>query len=155
MYEFVKKFDQLENLEGYEFVKCITRNYNYFKVELEVLEKAKSANKDFTAYQEAVQALIRENAKKDENGEFIVQRDDQGRESYTLIEENIPKVNKALKSLETKHKPAIEKQQENENKFIEELNSDVGESLSMVEEADVPRNITPKQMKLVYSMIKF
>ena len=45
MYEFIKGFDGLENLEGYEFVKGVTKNYNLFKNELEVLEKAKNTNK--------------------------------------------------------------------------------------------------------------
>ena len=155
MYEFIKGFAGLENLEGYEFVKGVTKNYNLFKNELEVLEKAKNTNKGFGEYQEAVQAVIRENAKKDENGEFIIGKDEAGRENYTLIEENITKGNKKLKSLETKHKDAITTQQENEQKFLDELNSEVSEDLSMINESDIPKNITAKQMKLVFSMIKF
>ena len=64
-------------------------------------------------------------------------------------------MNKTLKSLETKHKASITVQQENEQKFIDELNSEVSDDLSMINENDIPKDITAKQMKLVFSMIKF
>jgi len=155
MYDFIKKFDELENLEGYEFVKSITRNYNQFKIELETLEKAKNANKGFIEYQEAVQTLIKDNSQVDEAGNPVISKDEQGRETYTLIEKNIPSVNKKIATLEKKYKDVIDTQRENDEKFVEELNSDIGESLFVINESDVPKNIKAKQMKLIFPMIKF
>lgn len=155
-YEFIKGFQDLGNLEGYEFVKMINRNYDKFKTELEILEKAKNKNDEFVKYRAEVQAIVRENSEKDEKGNPVITTDEKGNQTYSIMTENMETVNKKVKALDEKYADCIEKQKENEDKFIEELNSDVKkEDLIIIKEEHIPKNINSKQMKLVYGMIEW
>jgi Fe2+ transport system protein B len=153
MYEFVKRFNELEELEGFEFVISITRNFNKFKDEVELLEKAKAPTKEYTKYSNAVTEEVKKAAEKDDKGEFIIIKDANGRDTYKLIDSKKDELNKLVEKLSKEHSKAIENQKEIEAKFIDELNSDIDFKIATMTKADLPKDINPKQLELIYDMV--
>jgi predicted transcriptional regulator len=153
MYVFVKRNEELDELGGYEFVKTVAKNFNLFKTEVETLDKARAASKEFTVYNEEFNKIIQENSEKDENGSPIVNKLPDGRKSYKIID--TPKVEKIVKDLEKKYKKAIDDNNDNVRRFNEELETEVTLSYATINEDDLPKDITGKQMKIINSMIEW
>lgn len=153
MYVFVKRHEELDELSGYEFVKAMAKNFNAFKFEVEALDKARAASKEFQEYNEEFNKIIQEYAEKDESGKPIVNSLPNGRETYNITDTK--KVEKLVKDLEKKYKKAIEENNENILKFNAELETDVTIEFTTINEDDLPHDITGKQMKIIDSMIEW
>ena len=153
MYVFVKKNGELDDLGGYEFVKVMAKNFNLFKPEVDAMDKARTANKEFQEYNKEFNAIIQEHSEKDEKGKPIVNKLQDGRETYNIIDTK--EVKKLANDLEKKYKKAIDDNNDNVKKFNEELETDVTFEFSKVNEDDLPKEITGKHMKLINSMIEW
>ena len=154
MYEFVKRFNELEELEGFNFVKTIAKNYNSFKDEVELLDKAKGANKEYMSYLKEADELIKEYAEKDKDGKPVIIDNDKGK-SYKIDEDKSIELESKLKALANTHIKGIETHKDNIDKLNIELLLDVDTKIHMLNECDLPTNISTKQIKLINGFIKW
>ena len=153
MYILVKQYAGLDELEGFEFVKAMAKNYNSFKDEAELLDKARANNKKYDEYTNEVNGTIRANSELDANGNVIVNRLPNGRESYNIIDSN--KVDTLLKALEKKYKDAIDTFNRATDKFNTTLEEEVTTKIYMIKEIDLPKAINGKQLRMINGFIEW
>jgi len=153
MYEFVKGFESLDGLEGFEFVLATTLNYETFKVAIEALEKAKNSNKDYKGYLEKLDGVIKDHAQKDDLGGYITGKDEYGRENYQIEPEQRSLLKKAMEELDKEYVKTIEDQKKLDKKFSDELDTEITAKIEMFNKEDLPKNIKTKQLSLVFDMV--
>ena len=82
-------------------------------------------------------------------------KDENGRDSYKIPEDKTKELTTKMEKISKKYTDAISAQKESNDKFIEELNSDLDFDLIKIDESFIPKNITTKQLKIVYNMINW
>jgi len=155
MFDFVKGFESLGNLEGFEFVLATTLNYEAFKIYITALEKAKNSNKDYQIYLGKLDVIIKEHAQKNDLGMFITSKDDRGRENYQIEPENRPLLREAMVKLDEKYLETIGEQKILDEKFTNDLDQDVTGHIEMINREHLPKNIKTKQLALVFDMVNW
>ena len=155
MYEFVKRFNELEELEGFNFVKSIVKNYNQFKGEVEAIDKARSSNKAYNEYIIKSDNLLKDYAKKDEEGKPVVEQLTGGRLAYTIEKDTKLELETKLTELRDSSTDAIDNHNKTEEAFITDMDSEVEGNYNMIAEDDLPITITSKQLQLVNGFIEW
>jgi len=153
VFKFVKNYELFKELEGFEFIKNNSRNYDLFKSEMDSLEKALNTNKKFNEYQEKGNELLIKHSVKDESGEVISNELPDGRVSYNI--EDKTEFNKNMTKLNIQYKDAIATQEKNMIKFNEAMEEEITGNYRMIKEDDIPANINQIQMGLVRPFIEW
>ena len=111
-------------------------------------------NEEYQKYISETQVLINENAETNEDGSIKTARDVNGAETFNLKKDCAPDFKQKVEELSIKYKDAIDIQQSNEKKFLNELELDC-ETVIELKEEFIPENITTEQLDLIYGMISW
>jgi len=155
MYVFVKRFNEVDELEGFKFVKTVSKNFNLFKGEVDSLDKGREANKSYKEYITKSDTLLKEYAELDDKGNPISNKLDNGRVSYNIKPDGRAELEIKLEELTVTYKEGIEAHTKAEKDFMDDLETDVDIKFATINEDDLPINITSKQILLLDEMIEW
>lgn len=145
--ELYQSLNAVGNLRGVKFAYAVIRNLNILQPEIEALQKSAEPSKDFNIFEMARVELAKKHAKKDKNGEAVV-------EANQFVIENKEKFDKEFVLLRKKHKEAVanrDKQIAEYNKLLEE---EVKIELFKIKMSDVPQDISTEQLKGIFEVIE-
>lgn len=142
--------EKLKYLHHTDFIIICAKNKKLVETHIEILNEIKKPSKEYETYQEARRDLAKKYAKKDDNGNPIVNRQQMGNgqvfESYTIenITDQNSDYNKAVRALDKKHDKEITEQKGKDEQF----------ELAMEQEADIQLkslkyNLLPKGLSIV------
>jgi hypothetical protein len=143
------------------FSYAVSRNKQLLEPIIKSLEEMTKPNDEHKKFTDERQELLKEYAKKDEDGNPMVQRipgpNNQVRESFMIpgINDKDNEFNTKLERLKKKHSKAISEQEEREKKYEEYLDEPVDDFTPiMVDWKLVPDGISQQAMDGVFFMIK-
>lgn len=139
------------NLTGVIFSYGVNKNMSILKLEIEVLQKAITPSKEFNEYDEKRVEIVKEYAKKDEKGEFVLVEVN-GRKSYD-VDGREEEVENEIKPLKEEYKEAIEAQEKQIADYNALLETESDVKLHKVKLEDVPKDITAAQMNAIFAII--
>ena len=140
----------VESLGGAKFSYCIAKNLSKIKPEIEALQKAYLAKKEFVDYDKERQSLAQSHAVKvDGKPQTIIEN---GAEKYAIEDQN--KFDAELKVLQEKHKTVIDERQKQLDDFTDILKEEVEIELSTLSPEYLPKDITAKQTSGILLIIE-
>lgn len=145
--ELYKGLNSVGALKGVNFTYAVAKNIKLLQAEIDALQKAEEPTEIFKAYEADRVELAKEHAKKDENGEPLVENN-----QYVL--ENKAAFDKALLKVQEKHKEAIEERKKQMDAYLDLLNGEVATELVKVAKSEIDQEITGQQMYLILPIIE-
>jgi hypothetical protein len=159
LYEFYEGLMYL-NLTGSRFTYAITKNKRKVEQAIKEMDKERKPSKNYEKFLEKLEENKKYHALKDEKGKFVL-IDGNGPDGNPMKFYDIPEKDNpegpfliGVKALEEEYKDVIAEQKEKEKKFIEQyLQEESDYEPFKVNISDVPKEITQKEMDLIYWMI--
>ena len=157
---FKAEFKKLKDLTGVKFVIKLNRNLNKINEELDLLEKLHEESEEVKDFKRKGQNLYSEYSEKNADGSpktEVVQGFQGPINKFVLNKKKEGELSIKVKAIEKEYKKAIDTQNQKERDYQEAMNSDLKLEFVMVEERDIPKNITMEQMGILtnMNMIKF
>lgn len=147
LFKFVDNFDKLSTLKGIKYTIAITKNYRKFKSEVELFRDSIKNDKyiEYLKYKEEIQI---KHSNKDENDKPIIINN-----TYKIVD--LIEFNKDIDSLKLEYKDTIDDQLKSELELNKILEEDIEFKIYKLDEDDLPDNITPLQLDLIYDIINW
>lgn len=134
------------SLTGIKFAYAVARNKAKLDSEISTMESVIKPKADFLAYEEERISLAKESAVKDSSGKPTV---DGG--NYVMANQEV--FDKAIKTLQEKHKAAIEGREKQLSEYKNFLDEESSFKPYMVKMEFVPEAISPNQLSGIFPMI--
>lgn len=151
IFELFDALSSITGLPGVRFNYAVAKNLATLKAEVTALQEGLKATEEFTAYDKERVELATKHAKKNENGEAIMEK--VGKAEQFVIED-LKAFEKDFEVLKETHKLTIEareKQLKDFEKLLEEENPIV---LHKIKLSDVPEAMVTEQLVSIYSLIE-
>jgi len=145
---------ELNNLAGVKFSYAVAKNLNSLLPDIKSIEATLKFSKLYDAYEKERIELAKKHAKKEAGKpvkEIVIEN---GRKIERFVLENTEKFNKELEVLRTKHKKALDEREKQISQYEDLLKEEVKVKLYKVNLKDVPKDITPGQIKGIYAIIE-
>lgn len=139
----------VSNLPGAKWAYAVARNIAKLKGEVEALQKAYSADKDFMTYEKQRLELAQKYSVKEKGNPKTVKVG--GNEEFLIADKD--KFNQKLKKLQKEHKKAIDERQKQVDDFNEILKEKIEIDLYMIDSDYIPEGITPAQVSAIMPII--
>ena len=146
--EIVQGYEVLKSLSGIKLAYAISKNMTALKREQESIKEAVPKNKDLEKYREQYSEILEEEAKMDENGNFIPV----GNGNVAIT--NLTSFKAKVKVLDEKYAVQLAAQKANEKQFEDFLSEEFEFDFFQFEEVNLPEAITVEQIGLLSEMIK-
>ncbi len=158
--QFKTDFVKLKDLTGVKFVIKLNRNLKMVNDELAILEKLHEESPEVQKFRETGQNLYTEYSEKNLDGSPKVEAVKSFNGSinrYVIDKKRELELANKVKALEKTYKEAIDTQNQKERDYLEALEEDHKLPFVMVEEKEIPKQITMEQLGVLTNMdmIKF
>ncbi len=156
IYRLKQGCEMVARLGGVNFSWAIVSNLRIFQVEIEKFDKIVKPTEEYTkTHQPKVEKIAKKYCLKDKDGIPIPRRLPSGNSVFDFTLDNKKKFDAEIEKLEElKENVELIKTRKNQLKVYEELmNKDSTIKLETVKKADVPKDITPAQMDMIFEMI--
>lgn len=147
--EIVNLFEALNgiNLKGVKFNYSVSKNIELLKKEINSFKESTKPSEEFAKYEKERTNLCVKHAEKDGKGKPIIENNE-----YKIT--NIEEFEKEIAELKEKNKEAIEARQAQLKEFEEFLTKENTITLFKIKVADIPADITTKQLTSIISLIE-
>jgi len=152
---FVNSFGVFDDLTGFDFVLSLNRSHDLITKEVETLAKVIKPSKNFKEYQARGEALYRKFSEKNETGgaKTIPVGPDGQTQQFVLEEATRTEFTAQYLALQKEFEKAIEAHTQNHRAYREALgNPAKALKLRKFSKEDLPKGITSKQLKLLFSV---
>jgi len=139
----------VSNLPGAKWAYAVARNITKLRPEIEALQKAFTAGKEFLDYNKKRMDLAKKYAVKVDGKPKTIKVG--STEEYLIDDE--AKFNRELDKLKKKYKKAIEERQKEVDDFNEILKEEIEIDLYMINSDYIPEGITPAQVSAIMPVI--
>jgi len=151
--EIYNKLSELDNLTGVKFAYAININKNAFKIEVENIAIASKPSPAYLQFEKEEGELIKSHATKNDNGEVIQVKLDNGQYGFNLEPLLIEQFKVKREKLNKTHSAAIQIHIKNQKEILELLDSEYSGQTKMIDFNDIPENISVKQMNIIEQLI--
>jgi len=140
----------VSNLPGAKWSYAVARNITKLKPEVEALQKAYSADKDFVEFENKRIELAQKHAVKEKGNPKKIKIGNN--EEYIIADKD--KFNKELTPIQKKYKKAIDERKKQIDDFNDILKEEIEIDLYMVSSEYIPEGITPAQLSNIMPIIE-
>jgi len=140
----------VSNLPGAKWSYAVARNITKLRPEVEALQKAFTADKEFIEYDKKRQELAQKHAVKEKGSPKKIKIGNS--EEYLIADKD--KFNKELAPIQEKYKKAIDERKKQIDDFNDILKEEVEINLYMVSSEYIPEGITPAQLSNIMPIIE-
>lgn len=149
LYTFLNRIKELNNLEGVKFAYAVVKNKKTIQKEVETLEEIKKPSEKHSEYENKRISVCRKYSKKDKEGNPVVIN-----ECFDIDEAKKGDFEKELKLLQEEYTKEIKLQNKKIEEFTTLLEEEANIDIHYINYVDLPDNITPSQLEVIYSLIK-
>ena len=137
----------LNNLKGYKFTKAVIVNLQKIKEELEYINMYVKPSKEFIEYHKLKEEMLIKysDGKHETNGEYI---------NYIIPEDKKEDYSREINALAAEYKEVLDSSRENANKYSEAVESECTIDFMLIDEKDIPEDISVQQMEQIIHWIK-
>lgn len=155
--EIKKNWNELKGLSGGKgYYLPLVKNIKKIDIELEAFELIKERTKGFIQFITEKDTLLKKYATLDSNGEPIKVIEEVNGEKYykyDISEENKESLDIEGKELTEKYHDVLTEMMEKEQLYIDTMNADCTISFIKIKECNLPSEMTPELIDLIYDFI--
>ena len=144
---FLSALESVKDLSGFRFALAVVRNKKACGAKVEEFKEALKPSDRFTEYDKKRVELCKTHAKKDESGEAVVVNGE-----YRIAD--VQAFTNDLNTLQGEYRDAIDDYTQKIKGFDDIADEDAGIILEQVSSDDMPKDITPSQLEVLYEMVK-
>ena len=152
-FELLSKEREFSNLTGWSFVRILSINFDTIKKEYDLAKKYLEPSEELKNLMHKKNAILYKYAEKNENGEPIIIKDDNGNSNYNILPDLTEAASNDLKQLEKDNESVINEGIENYKKYEEILLEEFKGTFVKIDSKHVPENITYAQLLLIKDWI--
>lgn len=157
--EIKKNWNVLKSLSGTKgYYLPLVKNIKKIDIELEAFDLIKAKTKEFEEFIIAKDTLLKKYAKVDENNEpvrIIEEVDGAQYYKYDIDDDKKEFFESDGKELVEKYQDVLQDMAKKEQLYIDTLNSDCTIVFNKIKECDLPSEMTPELLELIYDYIDF
>lgn len=139
----------LGKLKGVKFAYAVSKNVSLLKAELESLEKASAASKEFEEFEVKRIAMVEKFAKKDKDGKA-----EKKGNNYIIEDGKQAELDKEFEVLKKENKDVWDARLKQLEEYNELLKTDSSVKLHKILLSDLPTDITVEQLYSIYSVVE-